>query len=159
MRFFTMDWWLGVQTGSTVDPSTEYARHVASFRPFPDVVAAIDRVPSLHDARVRRVEHLVDAVDIVLDAWGETGGWHPLRLSYRGVEAFTIAADPEKALRGPGGFGDLGYSEIDVPSPGLFEHRLLFSSGIELGLRFREFSFSWGALAQGAAGEESEIDR
>jgi hypothetical protein len=35
--------------------------------------------------------------------------------------------------------GDLGYDEIEVLGGGMFEHRLLFSSGIELAIEFAAF--------------------
>jgi hypothetical protein len=142
MRFFTMEWWQGVQGGLTENPLEAYQRHLATLRPFPIPFARLDQLPSLHDAHVRRVEHLGGAVEITLDAWGKRGDWIPTRLSYRGVERFTLQADPNKSLPGPGGFGDLGYDEIDVLSAEVFEHRLLFSISLELSVRFREFNFS-----------------
>ncbi|HWX42575.1 MAG TPA: hypothetical protein VN345_15600 [Blastocatellia bacterium] len=50
-----------------------------------------------------------------------------------------LSSDPDKGLVGPNGFGDLGYDEIEVLDGGMFEHRLLFSSGIELAIMFEEF--------------------
>jgi hypothetical protein len=156
MRFFTMDWWQDVQSGSGENPSDAYERHLASLRPFPSSVAGLGLLPSLHDAHVRRVEHLDGAVEIMLDAWGEKGGWVPTRLSYGRVERFTLEADPERSLPGPAGFGDLGYDEIDRASVGVFEHRLLFSSGVELCVRFREFNFSVGAVRPAVAADGAE---
>ena len=153
MRFFTMDWWRDTQSGSAEDPSNAYERHLMSLRPFPSSVARIDQLPSLHDAHVRRVEHLGAAVEVTLDAWGEKGGWVPTRLSYRRVEAFSLEAAPERSLPGPSGFGDLGYYEIDSPSADVFEHRLLFSSGVELCVRFREFNFSVDAVQPAVAAD------
>ena len=49
-----------------------------------------------------------------------------------------MTSDPSVGLGGPHGFGDLGYDEIDVGEDGPFEHRLLFSSGIELAVRFAD---------------------
>jgi len=153
MRFFTMSWWQDVQSGSAENPSDAYERHLAALRPFPDSVARLDQLPSLHDAHVRRVEHLGNSVEITLDRWGEKGGWIPTRLSYGKVEALAFEADPESSLPGPAGFGDLGYYEIDRPSADVFEHRLLFSSGVELCVRFREFSFSVDAVQPAVAAD------
>src|SRR5260221_8529234 len=132
MRFFTMDWWQDTQSGSAENPSDAYERHLMSLRPFPSAVGRIDQLPSLHDAHVRRVEHLGAAVEITLDAWGEKGGWVPTRLSYGRVEAFTVEADPERSLPGPAGFGDLGDYEIGSPSAKVFEDLRLLSSGVEM---------------------------
>jgi hypothetical protein len=45
-------------------------------------------------------------------------------------------------LPGPGGYGDFGYDEIEVIGPAQFEHRILFSSGIRLVIRFAKLSFT-----------------
>jgi hypothetical protein len=47
---------------------------------------------------------------------------------------------PQKGLGGPCGFGDLGYDEQDVRDDGNFEHRLLFSIGIEVQVCFSDFA-------------------
>ena len=62
-----------------------------------------------------------------------------LTLTYIGVERFEYAADPDIGLGDPAGYGDLGYCEVDALPNGAFEHRLLFSTGIELAVVFREF--------------------
>ncbi len=59
-----------------------------------------------------------------------------LELRYTGLTAFESFQTPDQALAGPGGYGDLGYDEIDVLEGGTFEHRMLFSSSIELRFRF-----------------------
>ena len=84
MRFFTMDWWRDVQRASVVNPSDAYEAHLTSLRPFPTSVAKLDQLPSIHDARVRRVEHLGTAVLIALDSWNENGDSVQVALSYRG---------------------------------------------------------------------------
>jgi hypothetical protein len=155
MRFFTMAWWRDVQTSSGLNPSDAYERHLASLRPLPPAVADLDRVPSLHDARVRRVEHGGGSVEITLDRWGEQGGWIPTWLSYHGVERMSLSTDPDGELPGPSGFGDLGYYEIDVAVPGLFEHRFLFSSGVEMSVRFRSFNFRGDAVQPGVAADRA----
>ena len=159
MRFFTMAWWRDVQSGSGVNPSDAYERHLASLRPFPSAVADLDRVPSLHDARVRRVENVESSVELTLERWGERGGWIPTWLSYRGVEHLSLSTDPDGQLPGPGGFGDLGSYEIDTTAPGLFEHRFLFSSGVELCVRFRSFTFRGDAVQPGVAADGAEPRR
>ena len=146
MQFFTMDWWREVQSGATSNPSDAYERHLASLRPFPDAVAAIDRVPSLHDARLTRLEQVRDSIVVALDRWGEKGGRIPTELRYGGVERFAVSTDPDGGLSGPNGFGDLGYYEFDCAAPGLYEHRVLFSSGIELCIQFRAFTVAGEAI-------------
>ena len=153
MRFFTMDWWHGVQDGTDEDPVGAYERHMASLRPVPPAVAGLDDVPSLHDAHMVRIDHFDGSVELTLSTLSQEGRV-PVCLSYGRVDAFSLAADTEQALPGPLGFGDLGYCEIDTPSEGMFEHRMLFSSGIELSVRFQDFTVRVGAAQlDDAAGE------
>jgi hypothetical protein len=142
MRFFTMEWWRAVQSGSNDNPSDAYERHLALLRPLPAAVAAMDQVPSLHDARFNGLDHVRDSVVVRLDRWGERGGWVAIQLRYGGVEQLIVSSEPDGGLPGPNGFGDLGYYELDLATPDLYEHRLLFSSGIELAIRFRSFVFA-----------------
>lgn len=142
MKFFTLDWWTG---DSEADPHSAYAAHVASIRHLlpADLLALHERNP-LHDARLRDLRLDVTAGELVLsfDAADENGGFgRRLRLAYRGVTLFRSAADPARGLGGPHGYGDLGYDEIDTAGDGTFEHRLLFSSGVELQVQFRHFGW------------------
>ena len=61
-----------------------------------------------------------------------------LEICYKGVSRFKSFAGRGKALPGPSGYGDLGYYEIELLDDGFLEHRLLFSSGIELSIIFHE---------------------
>jgi hypothetical protein len=67
-------------------------------------------------------------------------------LTYNGVEAATATGDPNNGLGGPHGFGDLGYDEIELLDGGLIEHRMLFSTGIELHVRFGGLEIGLGPL-------------
>src|SRR5215831_19422771 len=148
MRFFTMAWWRDVQSGEAASPADAYDRHLQSLRPFPDLVASIDRVPSLHDARLKCLEQIRDSVRLTLDRWGEKGGWVPTELRYGGVDRVAVSTDSDGELPGPSGFGDLGYWEFDTVEPGLYEHRLLFSSGTELSIQFRSLTLVEEAVQQ-----------
>jgi hypothetical protein len=155
MRFFTMAWWRAVQSGKVTDPSEAYDRHLQSLRPFPDAVAAIDRVPSLHDARLKRLEQFHDSATLALDRWGEEGGWVPTELRYGGVDRVAVSTDADGELPGPTGFGDLGYWEFDTTASGLYEHRVLFSSGVELCIQFRSLTIVDEAVQPAAAEQTS----
>jgi hypothetical protein len=54
----------------------------------------------------------------------------------------TIRGEASENLPGPAGLGHLGYDEFELLDPGTFEHRLLFSSGVEILIRFRAFRFA-----------------
>jgi hypothetical protein len=132
VRYFTLAWWL------TPDESAaaEYARHLSAIRDRlpPDLLATQESV-SLHDSRLRElaVSPVAATARLVLESHR---GDERLILSYSGVEAFESAANPDVGLRGPHGYGDFGYDEVDVLPGGSFEHRMLFSSGIELRVVF-----------------------
>ncbi len=38
-----------------------------------------------------------------------------------------------------GGYGTHGFDEVEILKDGSFEHRMLFSSGIEIAIQFRDF--------------------
>lgn len=139
MRFFTMAWWCGTQTGGAGDPSAAYAAHVAAIRDRlpPDLLATEESV-SLHDTRLRELR-LLPAEGTLALGLDNNAGDERLTLMYTGVERFESTADPEVGLGGPAGYGDLGYWEVDALPSGAFEHRLLFSTGIELVVVFRGF--------------------
>lgn len=56
-------------------------------------------------------------------------------LGSTGVRSFHSTQSDEPALSGPTGYGDLGYWEVHLAGDAL-EHRLLFSTGVELRVVF-----------------------
>jgi hypothetical protein len=121
------------------DPLPSYAAHLAAVRDRlpPDLLATQETI-SLHDTRLRELRLLVAEGSLSLGLDSYTGD-ERFTLVYSGVEFLESSADPNAALGGPAGYGDLGYCEVDVLPDGTFEHRLLFSTGIELAVRFRGF--------------------
>src|SRR5262245_45533105 len=141
MRFFTFEWWAGVQTGNSSDPADAYERHFKSIeRMVPADLADLELNGSLHDAKLRALHSDCRAQTLELDlaAVDANGATVYVRLRYLGVVSLLGTADSEYGLPGPFGFGDLGYSEVDVVD-GDLTHSLLFSSGIELQVRFKSF--------------------
>jgi hypothetical protein len=134
-----MAWWCGVQTGAVGDPFAAHAAHLTAIRDRlpPDLLATEESV-SLHDTRLRELQLSVADATLRLRLDGYGGDEH-LHVLYTGVERFESSADPEVGLHGSAGYGDLGYWEVDVLPSGTFEHRLLFSTGIELLVVFRGF--------------------
>jgi hypothetical protein len=139
MRFFTMAWWCGAQLGDGGPAVAHYAAHLARIRQHlpPDLLATEETV-SLHDTRLRE-SRLIPAAGTLVLVLESYAGDERLTLTYSGVERFESTADPAVGLGGPAGYGDLGYCEVDALAGGLFEHRLLFSTGIELVVVFRGF--------------------
>jgi hypothetical protein len=147
MRFFTIDRWIADQDWrSTHDPNAALrayhayldgvrGRLPADFRRLLETIA-------LHDARLREltVEIVPARVVLRLDAADLTMREdRRVRLVYDGVTGLNSTSDPEKGLPGPHGYGDLGNDEIEVLPDGSYEHRMLFSTGIELSVRFGAF--------------------
>jgi hypothetical protein len=137
VRFFTMAWWCGTQTGDAEARSAGYAAHLDTVRDRlpPDLLATQESV-SLHDTRLRELRLAEGTLTLGLDSHA---GDERLTLTYTSVERFESVADPEVGLGGPAGYGDLGYCEVDALPGGAFEHRLLFSTGIELVVVFHGF--------------------
>lgn len=150
MQFFTLAWWGGTQPDADPpyadqDPFEAYCRYL-------DTIA--DRLPRglldlvtfpLHDARLRTLR-LAPATRTLLieleNAYDETGV-HRFCLRYDAVSALESTADPAVGLAGPHGYGDLGYTELDLSPDGEAVHRLLFSSGIELQITCRDAQAWW----------------
>jgi hypothetical protein len=136
MRFFTMTWWSG---DAIRDPFPDYANHLASIRDrLPRDLLATEETVSLHDTRLRELRLSLAERTLLLELDSHSGE-ERFSLCYTGVEWLESVADPKLGLGGPGGYGDLGYCEVDILANGAFEHRLLFSTGIELTIACHDF--------------------
>lgn len=139
VRYFTLAWWCGTELEDGPDPGAEYARHLETIRDrLPADLLATQESVSLHDSRLRTLV-VTPASGTVQLALESHDGAERFILAYRGVELFESTADPAVGLGGPYGYGDFGYDEVDVLPNGAFEHRMLFSSGIELRVVFAGF--------------------
>lgn len=146
MKFFTIQWWCGIQQGVDHDPVPAFQQHLATIRDrLPPDLLALQETVSLHDARLRKISYPAtdQTLTMQLDGCNDTGGLRKFTLRYQEVQSFTTTANPKLGLPGPHGFGDLGYDEPDITSDGHFEHRLLFSSGIEMQIVFRDFELKY----------------
>lgn len=148
MKYFTIEEWMGYQDLDSYEPGSWVAadRYAAYFESVQHLVPAeytlLIETVYLHDSRLRHLEvdSRADSALLILDsARGDEACVVAIR--YNGLEHFASSSDPDKSLPGPGGYGDLGYDEIEVVEGGLFEHRILFSSGIELMFRFTGITF------------------
>jgi hypothetical protein len=140
MRWFTFDWaWKGEDES---DPWPAYRRHFDELRPrmTVELVELLERVP-LHDANLRDVIATDASVSLTLAVLDDDNGRHRVDVRYQDA-SLRMISDPARGTGGPHGFGDLGYDEIDIESDGRWIHRILFSSGIELEVRFRAVSLS-----------------
>jgi len=103
--------------------------------------AEVEKAVYLNDGRIRSIQVMQAAAsaEVVMD--GELPGRIEVlvHLHYGQVASFQSVVDPAGGLPGPCGYGDHGADEIEVREDGLLEHRMLFSSGIELSVVFRTF--------------------
>jgi hypothetical protein len=150
MQFFTLDWWFGLQGGArefdNEDPMPRFREHLDAIRErLPRALLELHETVSLHDANLRILVYASqdNALTLVFDGYDGNGGFRRLTLRYSDVASFKSTDDPGRGLSGPPGYGDLGYDEPDIMPDGRIVHRLLFSSGIEMQVIFRELELSW----------------
>ena len=143
LNFFTLAWWHGQVDDEAVDPCVTYREHFNRIEDrLPSAFVEFCKTISLHDSRLRVLRLDIAKQDLRMELTGDDGhgGLRQFTLAYLGVAALESNADPNNGLRGPYGYGDWGYDEADAHEGGLCEHRILFSSGIELRIWFRDFS-------------------
>lgn len=142
MKFFTPAWW-GMQEGDLDnDPAEAYHRYLTTIRDrLPAGLLALQESVSLHDGRLRVLELSISNATLLMLV-DDYAGLRKFSLLYRGVSAFRSIADPAVGLRGPWGYGDWGYNEADITESGEFQHRILFSSGIEFNVQFSGFDLA-----------------
>ena len=146
MKFFTIGWWCALHRFANYDPLPDFRAHLATIRDrLPKDLLALQETISIHDARIRlfEYEYEINTLKIQLDGDDGAGGLRQFVMRYLHVSLFRTLADPELGLRGPNGYGVLGYDEADITIDGKLEHRLLFSTGIELQIVFRDFELDW----------------
>jgi hypothetical protein len=151
LRFITLDWWRG---DDPRDPFPAYQAHLAKIRQLlPARLIGLQEDCRLHDAEVQSTRYEsasgVFVIDLIAyeeeEAPARTNA-RRVRLRYSQVVSIFSTVDPRGALPGPGGYGHLGYDEVDVTKEGHLEHRLLFSTGIEMQIVFAEFGLEWEGL-------------
>lgn len=145
MKYFTLDWW----RGDAECDFEQYHSYINSIRPqiAENLIEFMDNI-SLHDAHIIHfnLDMANGRLEFLLDAMFPSSGpadveHHNPKLVYEEVSAFHSTSTPKKALGGPASYGELGYDEIELLGEQLFEHRLLFSSGIELQIQFKDIKW------------------
>jgi hypothetical protein len=141
LRFFTLAWWRGDdESGGDADAPAAYGLHLEAIRHrLPTDLIALEESGDLNDCRL--TSFMLSAGAAVLRLQLETFDADALlTLTYSGLTEFNGCTDLLGGVGGSVGLGDLGYGESDVLPDGLIEHRLLFSSGIEWVMTFRDLS-------------------
>jgi hypothetical protein len=136
MQFFTLEWWHGIQSGDfTYNPHEHYRSFLATIRDqLPKQLLVLQDSASLHDRRLRKLELSIahGSLLLVVDGDDGSGGFRRFTLHYNGVSSLKSVADPSAGFARSNGYGDWGYDELDITEAGPYEHRVLFSSGIEI---------------------------
>ena len=138
LRFFTLEWWQGLQDDGAPYPFVTYRECFDRIqKKLPVSFAEFCKRVSLHDSRLRGLRLNAVNQELQMELTGDDGqgGLRRFALVYGGVVTFESNADPNNGLAGPHGYGDWGYDEADMLDGGLCEHRILFSSGIEVRVR------------------------
>jgi hypothetical protein len=157
MKYFTLQWWIDCQeldwpSEEVRMPPEQYERYYASVEDqLPREIADFELKYSLHDAVFLNMKIDIEQETVELNFLISIRTENNRRfekqgtLLYAGVKHFGSSADIERALPGTGGHGDLGYDEIEVIATNLYEHRMLYSSGIEFAVRFSGFRYEIAA--------------
>lgn len=141
MRFFTGEW-LDAPNAAAF---REYAAHFdAVCAHLAPKLRVLGDQMFLHDARVTALRANFEACELILelDAEDGQGGLRRIRLQYGGVRHVQAASSSQEGYVGPAGFGDLLYNELDRADE-LFEHRMLFGTGIELSVVCAMLDLEW----------------
>lgn len=145
MKYYTKERWASDDYADWKQACTAYLAYLESIRPqLPPALSSLAFDVSLHDANLKslQVDTVAQELIFILDGYEYVNGVaeRPRRfeLRYRGVTHFRAAKDSDD-VRELLDRQDLGYMELELLPDSLFEHRMLFSSGTELSIRFRHF--------------------
>jgi hypothetical protein len=142
-----------MEVESTDSIVAEYHSYIESIRSrlLPSLRALHENV-SLHDSKVRGFLVNLPAQVVSMTLHGFVDPWSPegltgrrIDLRYSGVTTIQSINPGESASEALDD-SDLGYAEIEVLADGLWEHRMLFASGIELRIQFRDLQLQHGPL-------------
>lgn len=99
---------------------------------------------SLNDGTIQSIETSLQERQVEIHINGKwiektVVGSRNFRLQYKGVTKTTSLVAPNLYGLFEGGYGVHGFDEVEVLAGGLFEHRMLFSTGIEISIQFSDF--------------------
>lgn len=152
IKYFTMKWWLAFQGDMPKKeqrrPQKEYDLCYASVKKqLPKQFVDFDKSYSLHDATLLKLRFNAEKQQLKIKVIlaivhekfieGRNG-----TLTYSGVTNFSISKPAEHSPASSDNYAFLLADEIEVISPDVFEHKILFSSGVEFDITFTYFNFS-----------------
>lgn len=140
MKYFSLDWWNGIQKSEPKDdPFEKYQEYFESIKShLPQAFFDLRESIFLHDGELRSIDLQLENNTLSLKVFTDNDGLlREVILLYTGVTSFASNSQPKKGLPGPRGYGDWGYDEVELINDKL-EHRVLFSSGIEISIQFSD---------------------
>ena len=146
MKYFTLDWWNGIQVNTNDDDPFElYESYYQSIQEkLPGAFLKLHNEIYLHDGNLKSIlfSSYNNDLDITIDADDGKGNLRKIKLNYSGVIQYKSYSNKDNGLPGPLGYGDLGYHEVEILKNCL-EHRILFSSGIEIQIQFKDLQLTY----------------
>ena len=147
MKYYTSKWWSETSLEEGDDTNERYRAYINAVRPklSAEILRLVETI-SLHDARVRSLALDADTESLVIKLDGYdylplSHGRKPtdlqIAIHYEGVSAFFVTGSQHYSWFK---YSDLGYNEIEVIGRCKFEHRMLFSTGDEVTIRFRKLT-------------------
>ena len=144
LKYFTAEWWEG---GCDDEPFKRYLAYFSSIRTqLPGALIDLIDNYTLHDAKVKSIRNDLNnqTVEMTFHGWNQKLEF-PVRytLNFLGVRQFHQQLPKQEGAES--GFGDLGYTELELFDDKV-EMRMLFVSYAEFRLTFSDFSFEHSKL-------------
>lgn len=141
MQFFTKEWATGLLSDDAWQTvRVQYTTHIEKLLPqFPVSLVELATQVSLHDGLIQQIT--IDTKHRYLDMLFRCGdqqvGYFDLKLLYTGVLTDSLDLDALSSVASNQSVECL-FDEIDLESKQIYVHRLLFSSGSEIAIRFAQ---------------------
>lgn len=143
MKFFTFESWCkGQDDESKASLYWEYLNSIKD-----ELIPTIKDFVfnhNLHDSKVNKIESNNCGITMTLIGWDTN--FEKRRkyiLKFTDVEYYNYIGNQDESLPGPGGFGEIGYTEYEKINNVFSEYRIIFSTGIELTVGFNNFEFDF----------------
>ncbi len=152
MKYFSVnDWTEWSETAENVVAYRTYIDSIRSFLPIDlQLLTGAGGKLSLNDGEIETIQVSLEAASVNISIRGKwikntVVGERIFFLNYKRVVSLISIIDPNASGLHGSGYGDHGFDEIEIIGD-IYEHRMLFSSGIELHIRFQDFSLEYNDI-------------
>jgi hypothetical protein len=140
LKYFTSEWWASGCEDETV--FNEYSSYYDSIADqLPEKICILNEKHTLHDSNVKDIysDFLDNIVTINLRGWNQEFSVETIYIiKFIGVSCFSQSLPKDEYVESE--LGDLGYIEYELLDTSI-EMRMLFASGAEFILNFKDFNF------------------